>query len=275
MKSGRNPTRRSRNIGTSKQGHGQDNKLVIPESWCDSRSFYEKLSNHRVVSREIHSRDFTLIVETTRQDCVHPCTVDDIAYLLGHIPSEDMEGLSLVVLRQPKRKEQILSPVWGRLLYIADFGRFTGPAIILEAVNLSEPIHWSRSLTPEAARELERLREDGHKIVSTPREYILEPTLEAARSTMLYRTFLHEVGHWVDWLSSVARPSRGRRLSETSAKELEARYFSRPDSERESAAHLYAEKLATQLRQAGVIPFERNLDPKALEAEMLRMQDFI
>ncbi|KAF0814961.1 hypothetical protein IGB42_00037 [Andreprevotia sp. IGB-42] len=32
MRAGWNPTRRNRHIGTGAQGHGQDNKLVIPQS---------------------------------------------------------------------------------------------------------------------------------------------------------------------------------------------------------------------------------------------------
>ncbi|MBO0724602.1 MAG: hypothetical protein J2P52_03300 [Blastocatellia bacterium] len=34
MNQGRDATRRNRNIGTAKQGLGQDNRLVIP--WCGS-----------------------------------------------------------------------------------------------------------------------------------------------------------------------------------------------------------------------------------------------
>jgi hypothetical protein len=42
---GREPTRRNRNIGTSKQGHGQDNRMVIPSRWPDDRVYFEVLRN--------------------------------------------------------------------------------------------------------------------------------------------------------------------------------------------------------------------------------------
>lgn len=274
MKSGRNPTRRSRNIGTAKQGRGQDNKLVIPWNWQDSREFYEKLLDPRTVSREISGQPFTFLVESTRRESVHPCTVDDITCLLGHVPATDLEGLNVVVLRQPKRKEQILSSIWGRLIHAADFCHISGPAIILDAPDLSKPLRWSKSLTPESARELERLGEDGHRVVSNRREWVIEATLESTRATMLYRTLLHEIGHWVDWLDCVLRPTAARRLSEAAIDDLEARYFARPGSERESAAHRYGDALVAQLRETGIIPFERMLDPNSLKSDKLRLEDF-
>jgi hypothetical protein len=42
MRAGRDPRRRNRNIGAAKQGHGQDNRMVIPEPWADRRVFYER-----------------------------------------------------------------------------------------------------------------------------------------------------------------------------------------------------------------------------------------
>lgn len=274
MRPGRNPTRRNRNIGTAKQGHGQDNELVIPRRWRDSRDFYENLLDSQTVSREISGQPFTFLVESTRRDSIHPCTVDDITYLLGHVPATDLKGLNIVVLRQPKRKEQILSSVWGRLQYLANFGHIAGPAMILEAPDLSKPIRSSKSLTPELARELERLGEDGHRVVSNRREWIIESTPESARATMLYRTLLHEIGHWVDWHGSVLCPAAARRLSEAAVNDLEEQYFSRPVSERESAAHRYADALAMQLRKTGIIPFERMQDPSSLKADKLRVEDF-
>ena len=54
MKSGRDATRRNRNIGTAKRGHGLNNKLVIPTR-ChpDLTIYYENLRNYRSTSREI------------------------------------------------------------------------------------------------------------------------------------------------------------------------------------------------------------------------------
>lgn len=56
MKSGQNSTRRNRNIGTAKSGHGQDNRLVI--SICDPRAayHYESLKSYTAVPREINGK---------------------------------------------------------------------------------------------------------------------------------------------------------------------------------------------------------------------------
>src|SRR4051812_26980586 len=117
QRSGWNPGRRNRNIGTAKQGYGQDNRMVIPNTWRDTRAFWERVSRFSVVTRPVHGCDLLFVVEATRPDCVYACTVEDLATLLGAAPIEHVFGIEGVILRQPKRKEQLLSPVWGRLGY--------------------------------------------------------------------------------------------------------------------------------------------------------------
>jgi hypothetical protein len=273
MHSGWNPTRRNRNIGTSASGRGRDNRLVIPESWHVRRVFWENLARPRVVTRRVHQRDIAFSVEETRADCVHACTVDDVAHVLGLVPAEDLEGLCHIVLRQPKRKEYILSPVWGRLGYFAKVGRFEGPAIIVEAQDLRRPVRWARSQTPDDARELERLRRDGHTVRETARHYEIESTVESVRATQLYRTLLHEIGHWVDWLESVKRPVASG-ISWEDEQRLRERYDGKPSAEKEAFAHAYADNLRERLMSSGSIPFERRFSADALWVEGLRVGDF-
>lgn len=276
MTSARNPTRRNRNIGTAKRGHGQDNKLRIPESRHDDHVvFWERLGPHKVVTRKIRGKSFHFLVETTRADSLHPCTVDDLARVIEQIPPSDLESLDLFVLRQPKRKEQILSSVWGRLVYFADFGKLSGPAIILESLNPSRVSKWPRSLKPEQAEELERLRQDGHAIIETKREFIFEQTLESARTTQLYRTLLHEIGHWVDYLEKVERPAEQRQDEVDAFTSLNDLYFARSSQECECFAHSYAEIMAERLRSSGIIPFERQVAAESLERDGLSLADFV
>src|SRR5688500_16434009 len=115
MKSGRDATRRNRNIGTAKRGHGQNNKLVLPVSYYPDLAFYfERLRNYKRVLRDLDDRQITFLVEETRADCYHACTVDDIIHVLRFVPSDDLKDIGLIVLRQPKRKEEILNAAWGR-----------------------------------------------------------------------------------------------------------------------------------------------------------------
>ena len=245
--------------------------MVIPSSWHDSHIFWERLTSYQSVFRRVHVKEFTFLVEKTRDDSVHACTVDDIVQLLFYVPTNDLQGLSLIVLRQPKRKESTLSSCWGRLAYFAAVDQATGPAIMLEAVDLSRALRWSRSLDHQEQLELERLRADGHQIEETRRKYVIKSTLEAARNTQLYRTLLHEVGHWVDWLNSVERPASDPAASYD---ELERQYESKPRAEKEDFAHRYADKLASSLRDKGLIPFERMISPQRLSRDGLRKTDF-
>lgn len=256
MKSGSDATRRNRNIGTAKRGYGQNNKLVIPFCGPNYGRHYENLKNIKHALREIHGVQFTFIVEQTRADSYHACTVDDIAYMLRQIPPPDLAGVELVVLRQTKRKEEILNSVWGRWVREIEIGRYRGSALILESVPLSKPVRWTKSLVPDFQMELERLQADGHEIATTKRHHIISVSLVSVRSTQLYRTLLHEIGHHVDY--SRNPKAFARKIA----------------NEKESFAHQYADRLREELSQKKIIPIERILDPESIEQDGLRMSDF-
>jgi hypothetical protein len=254
MKRGWDATRRNRNIGTAKQGLGQDNRLVIP--WCGLKIYYQNLTEYKVFLRSVHSRSLPFIVERTRADSCHACTIDDIARVLQHVPSSDFFGIDFIVLRQPKRKEEIINPVWGRIAYFAEIGTQRGRAIFLEAINPSIPIRWPKSLTPDMQQELERLRFDGHEIVTTRHGHRIKSSLESVRATQLYGTLLHEIGHSVDYDSDQGAFDRKSSL------------------EKETFAHQYAEKQRERLVRFGVIPFARMFDKKTVVRDGLSVSDF-
>ncbi|MEO0933276.1 MAG: hypothetical protein AAFY21_05785 [Cyanobacteria bacterium J06641_2] len=260
---GYNPTRRNRNIGTKHAEYGQDNKLVIPWAWADNRIFYERLVDPVVVEIQVGSVSKHVIIEPTIKGFIHACTVDDIQRLLELIPVEHINDITAFVLRQPKRKEQILSSVWGRLVYSSDVCGFSGPTVYLEAQNFEQPLKWSKSLTPEGAKELERLREDGHVVVTDKRQHIINSTLDTIRNTQLYRTLPHEIGHYVDYLTKVEEPSKDN-FDLWSV--LNDKYHSRPSQERESFAHRYADEFRKQQIAIGAIPFERVFDDAKMRA---------
>ncbi len=266
----KNPTRRNKNIGTEKQGYGQNNKNVISDRWSDTRIYWEKLEEYSVVKRKINNKEYKFLVEKTRKNSVHPCTVDDIAKLISWLKEEDLENLNLIVFRQPKRKEELLKPVWGRLNYFVEIDEHEGAAIMLESFDMTRKIKWSKSLKVEDRKEFERLKADGHEMKETKREYIFIPTIQGLRNTMLYRTFIHEVGHYVEYLEKVKRPSR---------KNDDYNYWSDydkiPTQEKETFAHTYATKIGKKLRLKGLIPFERVLDKKSLEKDGLKISDFL
>ncbi len=255
----RNPTRRNRNIGTARQGHGQDNRLVIRDVANDWREWWAQLGPHEAVHRHVDGVGVTFIVEATLKGWRHSCTPDDICHLLRALPKADWQGLSLFLLRQPRRKEAILRPAWGRLSYDASLGRpgrpdiWQGPTVSLEAQTTDKPLVWSVSLDPEDTQELGRLIADGHAVTRKGRRHVIEMTSASIRSTQLYRTLLHEIGHWVDWQEKVLRPAGGDLDHESALSDL---YFARPRAEREAFAHRYADETRERLARLGVLPFE-------------------
>ncbi len=103
----RNNTRRNRNIGTAKQGHGQNNKMVIPLPLYknDIRSYYERLGSYRKMTHIINGHEFIFIIEETSQNYEHACTVEDVAYLLQFVPIEDYGDRSILFSVNLKRKK--------------------------------------------------------------------------------------------------------------------------------------------------------------------------
>ncbi len=255
---GRDATRRSRTIGTARQGRGQNNSLVIAtRSHPELRLFYESLGTYNTVARDIGGSQITFLVEATRAQCRHACTIDDITRMLQLVPREDLVGLAMIVLRQPRRKEKFLSPVWGRWHPSVQIGRHEGSAIFLESLELNRPLRWSRSLDPAGEHELQRLREDGHGVHSTARHYEIWPSLQSVRATQLIRTLPHEIGHHIDY----------RRNPNA--------FWHKARADKEAFAHRYADALCQKGQQQGALPFERLCCAQSLARDGLHTEDFL
>ena len=251
-----NPIRRNRNIGTAKQGHGQNNKLTIPEPCATSKTFLERLGNYEKFERTINGHDFLFVIEQTRESSKHACTINDIEKIIAQIASSDYGDLKLIILRQPKRKEETLSPVWGRLIYSYEFENDYFPAIILEAVDYSKKLKWVKKLSIDSQKELERLKADGHPIIQTERFFTADFKPENVRNTQLYRTLLHEFGHYVHYLQIVKRPA----IEDESMEKWELRnsyYFKISPVEKEKFAHKYADTLRQRMIDNNIIPFNQ------------------
>jgi hypothetical protein len=251
----RNPTRRNRNIGTENQGFSQNNKLTISSPYGNLKSFYERLEDYEKELRIINNHEFLFVVEKTRENSIHSCSINDIQKIIEQIPFQDYGELRFIILRQPKRKEEIISPVWGRLIYSYEFENDYFPAIILDAVDLEKKISWTKKQTIDDQKEFERLKNDGHIFTENKREFIAEFNPEIVRNTQLYRTLPHEFGHYVHYLEAVERPVIENEEYEDWEKRYD-NYFKISKDEKEKFAHKYAEKLKEKLDKKQIIPFE-------------------
>ncbi|KQZ27642.1 hypothetical protein [Duganella sp. Root1480D1] len=247
MRPGWNPTRRNRNAGTRANGLGRDNDFDIPFHHNRSTAFFEQLANPVVVRRQAGARELVFIIEPARPGFAYPCTVDDIVAVLAQQPAAHLELVDYIVLRQRTRKQEVHSPVWGRAIWSFEGLGLNGPAIILEACTLL-PYRWGKHIGPESARELERLRDDGHEIVGTRRGFEFRPTPASLRNTVLFRTLLHELGHHVDY------KVRG-----------DENYYLRTLAAREDFAHRYASEAQGRLQCFAPIA-----DPERMAAEGLQ-----
>ncbi|MDI1450919.1 hypothetical protein [Polyangium sp. 6x1] len=274
-KPGWNATRRNRNIGTPKAGHGQKNCLVIPSRWGDGPS-WAQIRSYRTVRRDVHGRPLHFVVQRPRRGFLHPCTVDDVVTVLSALPKEVLEapegyGLAGVILRQPSRKQVILDRCWGRLAWHLELGPVQGPAIYLDAQPVPLRLRRSLRLDVEQEAELGRLREEADEVHSDKRAHHLTFGLEGLRRVLLYRTLLHELGHLVDFWDRVVRPE----LLGGDLLELHDAYDSQPEREREEVAHRFAERWSATLRERGCIPFPRLVDCAAMEADGLDPAAFL
>jgi hypothetical protein len=251
-RSGWNPSRRNRNIGTANRGFKSRNGFGIPDSWPSERIYWQKLKNPVIVHDAIGAHEFSLIVEPTYDDFRHHVSIADLTEILRHVPEAHRRDIKLFVWRQPSRKEAIFASVWGRLGYLADFGRYWGPTIILEAQPVDMNFTLNRGMADEMKSELERLRAEGHGIEMSKRHFVIQSPPVAIRNTQLYRTLMHEIGHYVDFIEKVESPIAD---SAPEADDAQSRYFARPSVEREHFAEKYAATLRAKLESKGVIPF--------------------
>lgn len=236
-----NPTRRNRKIGTADQGFKRRKRFDIPKRWDDGLVFWEQLKNPVAISCAFGTHQFWILVEPTLTDYQHHVTPQDILALFREIPHQDRLSITSVILRQPTRKQSIFSPVWGRMGYWAELGKYSGPAIMLEAFPTDGRIIWGKKgLKPEDRRELELLTSEGHNIIVGKRDITLETSPESVRQTQLFRTFAHEIGHLVHldtWTS-------------------ETDYFSLPTVDKEMFANKYATQFNQRLTASGKAPFK-------------------
>ena len=251
-----NPIRRNKNIGTIKQGYGRSNKLIIPNPCVVSKSFYERLKEYEKIEKTINDHTFIFIVEATRESCKHACSVKDIERIIENIPSSDYGSLKLIILRQPTRKEELLSPVWGRLIYSYEFEKEYYPAIIIEAVDYNKKINWSKSQSIDDRREFERLKSDGHQFVESKRDFTASLEIENVRNTQLYRTLPHEIGHYIHYWNNVEKHNTDDEDFEEWNKRDE-KFSHIPKIEKEKYANKYADELLKKLEKEKLVPFER------------------
>ncbi len=255
-KSGWRPERRNRNIGTAASGHGQSNKMTIPNSRFDrfgmDTVFQERVKPTRVETIEIGGNSLTVLYEEPRPGFTYGCSPKDIAHLLSHIPADDFDLIDLIVFRQPTLKQAQQNPVWGRLRYCAAIGSFLGPTVYLEAQKIGVSFKWTKKMSLDDQAELARLRADGHTITENRREFVITPSEDSIRNTLLYRTLLHEIGHWVQYEKEALDETTSLSKAPDLAYDL---YFSKPSKEREQFADRYATEKAALLRSKGVLPF--------------------
>lgn len=260
-----NPGKKNRNFGTKKRGRGQDNRHVIPESFFrDWKSYYEKLGDYRAFDLPTLHGSLRFLVEVPREDFYHAVTPEDVVHLISALSKEHTSDLEIVVFRQPTRRQLLLSPVWGRLVYFTEIDEHEGLAIYLEAV--PHPNTWtnSKSVGPDAAKEYARLEALGVDVRYEKRAIRISPSPAATRNVQLYHSIPHELGHLDD-------DRRHRRFSlddaEEAALESERRidegtphYEQKTAAEREVYAHRFSDERRAELREAGRIPFERRFD---------------
>jgi hypothetical protein len=132
VRPGYDARRRNRRQGTAARGHGNDNRMVVPDvrselgviSW---RSWpgvpVQRVGAHQTVHREVAGKRWTFVVERTSPDSWHACSVDDLARMLSLIPARFHEDLDLVILHQPTRKHRQLNCAWGQHCYSVEAGR--------------------------------------------------------------------------------------------------------------------------------------------------------
>jgi hypothetical protein len=272
-RAGWNPTRRNRNLGTEKQGYGQDNELTIPHgcNWnYDWKAHWEKLSDYRILSEVISGNKTTFIVEKPTDGFYFALTPWDVIKVLNMLDKELWQDVELFIWRNQFRKERILGGAWGRIAYWANINSsLEGTAIFFHSLGKTFEWGWKKKLKPEDGKELERYREAGIKVLNEKRQLRLLSSPEADRYVQLYHTLPHELGHLDDyskhwnWLGEGVEYGRDDDALEESNRRIDEgtpHYDQKPAHEKEVYAHRFSDQLREKLKLNGNIPFPIQLD---------------
>jgi hypothetical protein len=194
------------------------------------------------------------VTERLLAGCEHMCRVDWVCGAIGALSAADVDGIGLVVLRQPTRKEMTLRSDWGAISWCVEFRGYTGPAITLDATDCDRPwLNWSRSLSPDDMLELERMRDHLFNVQPSRRGYSIELDSRSVAVWQLCRTLPHEVGHWVDFRLRVIEPLGVATAAEAVAhpgyRERLERWSARPHREAEEFANRYADSVQDAIEE--------------------------
>ncbi len=215
--------------------------------------FHERIEPAYFAEENVGGFGLKLFYELPREGFTYGCSPPDVLNVL-RVAAPSVPSLpDMLAFRQPTRKQRQLKPVWGRFLYFAEFGAHEGTAIVLEAQKVGASIRWPKRMSLDDQAEVDRLRADGHVFNETKRTFDALLSTQSVRNTILFRTLLHEIGHWAHYCEDVLDAATALDPDQDVAREL---YFSKPSSEREVFAHKFAEQLAADLRSSGAIPFE-------------------
>ncbi|MCP4751133.1 MAG: hypothetical protein GY866_09580, partial [Proteobacteria bacterium] len=263
----------NRNVGTAKQGHGQDNELTIPNgcNWnYDWKAHWEKLSDYRVFRKEIGASRPAFVVEKPADGFYFALTPWDVIRFLNLLDEDLWNEVELFIWRNQFRKERILSGAWGRIAYWANIdSRLEGAAIFFHSQRKTFDTRWNKNLKPEDAKELERYREAGIKVFNEKRQLKLVSSPETDRCIQLYYTLPHELGHLDDyskhwnWLDEGAEFGRDDDALEEGERRIDKgtpHYDQKPDQEKEVYAHRFSDHLREKLKLNGRIPFPIEFD---------------
>lgn len=253
----RRPERRNRSIGISLAGYKKSNWMRVPESWRDKHGeptlFWSRVEPSYVEKCSIGKTETTFLYEAPRNGFAYGCSPSDVSIILNKVVDDKWGIPDLIIFRQPTRKQAQQAGVWGRFLYLAEVGKYSGTAIVLEAQELGREVVWPRKLNIEDQLEFQRLKGDGHVFSQTKRGSTTILTESSVRSTILYRTLIHELGHFRHYQDQITNPKKRLSDDPNTAEEL---YWATPSSEKEAYAHRFADEWVRKLRTERVIPFQ-------------------
>ena len=191
------------------------------------------------VDRSVAGRPLRVCVTPPELGWRHALTPDDVAWLLGFVSADDMEGLGVVRLAQPVGPQ---ARATSTLRFHAAIVGHAGASITVDATTVGDRQPEMRLGT------MERL--DVEPLGGDVRSQCLDGVLRA-------------IGHYVDVRRNVDEGP------DATWSERWERYWRAPAADRRRAAERYAEGLSAALSAAGVLPFAARFDPDALRADGL------
>lgn len=175
-----NPIRRSKKIGLTQGGRVKAGTPMEKWSRLFSPDTWEILSKQNLPK-------WNVIKENPSRSYYHPCTAEEIHFILKKLPEDFTEDINAIVLKRLTKRDEEYGVEARKRWHI----------IILNSFPKTNLLEWEKPPTIDQRKHFQVWSSNW---IKKNRKWYLKWTKEQVKRYYLYHLLLHEIGHFNDYI---------------------------------------------------------------------------